>query len=218
MSLALRKFTKFAVPAALALGVAVADANAQSLQAGTCSEKAAVEAVLAKEGQKPIFIGKRVAIGVMPTNVVLMSDSGYGYNIEEIKEKGVLCIGAAFKHIALNYPDNPNIPVWGSSIKPNKGIDVQKVYQNNGRLVFGAQTFTKDANGAEILGKAIVVATAPLDKTASVWRVDANSLPTTSFGMMEFGIVTKNFDYFVGRGFAAKDGEKMAALAAPKLQ
>ena len=128
-------------------------------------------------------------------------------NSEEKKENFIweLCIVTAFKNIQLNYVDNPQIPAWGLAIKPsNNGIDVQKAYrpENGGRLVFNAQTY-KNENGVEVSGKAIVVMAGTLNKTASVWSVSSEGIPSGSFSMQDFGIVDANFTHFMGRGFGS---------------
>lgn len=180
-------------------------ANAQSLdlKLGQCQDRATVEAMLKQDGQKILFVGKRVTDN-SPVNVFYLNDKGYGYNTEFKKATDQLCPAAAYKDVVLNPVENDKIPSWALGIKPNKGIDVQKIYaqkgEDTGRLVFVARTFSKDTNGREIDGKAIVVATAPLAKMASVWSVDSNGIPDGLFDMRDFGIVTQNFNQFVARG------------------
>ena len=189
--------------AAPILAVAFA-ANAQSVYLEGCNEGPVVEAALAKDGQKPVFIGKRLAVGgVYPGNAIAMNDNGYGFNLERNPADNKLCVRAAFKDVQLNYPDNPNIPSWGQSIKPNNGIDVQKAYnpESGGRLVFRAQTYTRDSSGKEMPGKAIAIMAQAHTKRAAVWSIDSKNLPDGSFSMVDFAIVTTNFNQFMGRGF-----------------
>jgi hypothetical protein len=215
--------SRWAATFALVAGVA-ANASAQSVYLEGCNDGPTVEAALAKDGQKPVFIGKRLAVGgVYPGNAITMNDNGYGFNLERNPADNKLCVRAAFKDVQLNYPDNPNIPTWGQSIKPNNGIDVQKAYspENGGRLVLRAQTYSRDASGKEILGKAIVVMAQPLAKKASVWSVDSKNVPDGSFSMVDFGIVTTNFNQFMGRGFGSglasnSSSGTIVALRAPE--
>jgi hypothetical protein len=180
-------------------------ANAQSLdlKLGQCQDRATVEAMLQQDGQKILFVGKRVTDN-SPVNVFYLNDKGYGYNTEFKKATDELCTRAAYKEAILNPVENDKIPSWAIGIKPNKGIDVQKIYaqkgEDTGRLVFVARGFSKNAQGQEVDGKAIVVAAAPLAKMASVWSVDSNGFPDGLLDMRDFGIVTKNFNQFVARG------------------
>jgi len=180
-------------------------ANAQSLdlKLGQCQDRATVEAMLKQDGQKSLFVGKRIT-DQSPVNVFYLNAKGYGYNTEFDKAKDELCTRVAYKEATLNPVDNDKIPSWAVGIKPNKGIDVQKIYSNKGdnigRLVFVARSFTKDANGREIDGKAIALAVRPILKDAGVWSVDSNGIPDGMFAMRDFGIVTKNFNEFLARG------------------
>lgn len=177
-------------------------ANAQSLdlKLGQCRDRATVEAMLKQDGQKILFVGKRIT-DESPVNVFYLNAKGYGYNTEFDKAKDELCTVVAYKEAKLNPVDNDKIPSWAIGIKPNKGIDVQKIYSNKGddigRLVFIARSFTKDPNGREIDGKAITLVVAPVQKMASTWSVDSNGLPNSVLAMRDFGIVTKNFNEFL---------------------
>jgi hypothetical protein len=216
--------------AAPILAVAFA-ANAQSLpfETGKCYDGPSVEAATQKDGQKPVFLGKRPVIGGnLAGNVITMNDNGYGYNLERDPDSQKLCIRASFNNIQLNYVDNPVIPAWGQSIKPNKGIDVQNAYrpENGGRLVFRAQTYSKDSNGNEVPGKSIVIATGTIEGKgmgkAAVWSVNSQGIPDSSFNMIDFKIVTTNFSHFMGRGFGsgfASNGSSgtLVAAKAPEL-
>ncbi len=203
-------------------------ASAQSLpfETGKCYDGPSVEAAMAKDQQKPLFIGKRVAVGgIFPGNSITMNDNGYGYNLERNPKTKELCVVTAFKNVQLNYVDNPQIPDWGLAIKRVDGIDVQNAYrpENGVRLVFRAQTYSKDANSNEIAGKAIVVATQPSVKAAAVWAVDSQGVPSSSFSMRDFGIVEANFTHFMGRGFGSgfashkPAGGVMMASKSPEL-
>lgn len=192
---------KLALAAAMAFSGA---ANAQTVPYTTsCHDGPSVEAALERDGQKPIFIGKRPIPGY-PGNVITMNDNGYGYNFERNPKNQELCPVASFKNIQLNYVDNSEIPEWGKAIKPNKGINVQNTYAKGSRLVFIAQTYKKDANGNEVTGKAMTILAIPAEKGAAVWSVDSNALPDSSYEMKDFGIVEKNFNYFMGRGFNSR--------------
>jgi len=188
---------------ALAFGMATANAQTAYWEPGKCYPIAPTQATLKADGQKPIFIGKRAtaAANIRPTNVIMMNDNGYGFNFEQTVDKKELCLAAAFKNVILNYPDNPNIPVWGQKIKPNNGIDIVKAYQNGSRLVFVAQTYEKDADGAEIMGKSIVLGVSPATNTGTVQSVTSDGIPSTSFVMGDLKMVKENFDYFMRHGF-----------------
>jgi hypothetical protein len=176
------------------------------LYATGCHDGTALEAAMEKDGQRPVFLGKRLAIGgTYPGNVFTVNESGFGFNVERDPETRRLCVRATFRDVRLNSPDNPNIPSWGRTIKPNKGIDVQKAYnpENGGRLLLHARTYTISSSGVQVPGKAIVVMAQPMSKRASVWSVDRDDLPDGSFSMVEFGIVSTNFDRLLLLGFGS---------------
>lgn len=170
-----------------------ANANAGGLEAGQCYTKAEAEAVLAQEGQKPIFGGDRITDS-KPANIFFVNDSGYGYNIEGNQPLGTpsqkLCVGSSYKNVHINSRDNPNIPSWGLNIKNNGSIDVQKAYSNGGRLVFAAQSYSMK-NGQEVDGQAIaVIAGSPESgrTDAAVWSVDSRGVPDDLFSMRKFSV------------------------------
>ena len=196
-----------------AITLSVFSANAQSLpfESGKCYDQIAVKAALSADNQKPIFVGDRIT-DRSPTNIFYMNNNGYGYNTELKKaskptEKDELCVGASFNQIQLNYLDNPEIPLWAKGIKPNRGIDIQKAYKNQGddvvRLAMVAYSYRKDANGKEIKGNAIVVAVMPNVKEAAIWSVNPYGIPDGTFSMRNFGVHTGNFNQFMSRGFGS---------------
>lgn len=207
---------------ALAFGMSTANAQTAYIEPGKCYPIDATQATLKADGQKPIFVGQRVtaAKDVRPTNVIMMNDNGYGFNFEQTTDKKEICLRALFKNVILNYPENPNIPVWGQKIKPTNGIDIVKAYQNGSRLVFVAQTYEKNADGAEIKGKSIVLGVSPETNTGTVQSVTSDGIPSTSFVMGHLKMVKENFDYFMGRGFntgiAANASGTVVALSSTK--
>ncbi len=197
--------TKVTLAGAVALNALGANAQSLPFDAGKCYDGPTVEAAMLQDGQKPVFIGKRAMIGgALAGNVITMNDQGYGYNLEREADTKKLCLAASFKNAQLNYPDNPNIPDWGQSIKPSGlGIIVQGAYTKGGRLLFRGQTYSKDSNGKEVSGKAIVLIVGVTEKQASVWSVNSQNIPSSSFAMRDFGIVTTNFNDFMVRGFGS---------------
>ncbi|MBE2191479.1 MAG: hypothetical protein IAE63_04800 [Alphaproteobacteria bacterium] len=182
---------RFMAAAAFALPmVFAANAHAGGLEAGKCYTKSAAEAVLAQEGQKPLFGGDRITDS-KPANIFFMNDSGYGYNIEGERSLGIpsqkLCVGSSYKNVHLNGIDNPNVPSWGQNIKNNGTFDVQKAYSNGGRLIFAAQSYSMK-DGKEVDGKAITVMAGTNDQLASVLTVDSTGIPGGLFSMRNFNI------------------------------
>lgn len=194
---------KMALVGALLVTPFAANAQSLDLKLGQCQDRATVEAMLKQDGQKILFVGKRVTDN-SPTNVFYLNDKGYGYNTEFKKATDELCPAAAYKDVVLNPVENDKMPSWAIGIKPNKGIDVQKAYSQKGddtvRLVFVARTYTKNSAGQEINGKSIALAVQPFKKEANTWSIDSTGVPDTLFAMRDFGIVTKNFNEFVARG------------------
>ncbi len=188
-------FRRSAAAAAMLVAVFGVAANAQAggLEAGKCYSKAAAEAVLAQEGQKPIFGGDRIADS-KPANIFFVNDSGYGYNIEGDQSLGIpsqkLCARAAYKNVHINSRDNPEIPSWGQNIKNNGGIDVHKAYQTGGRLVFAAQSYSVKG-GKEVDGQAITVMAGSTESgrtDAAVWSVSSAGVPDDLFSMVKFSV------------------------------
>lgn len=217
---------RIAVAGAITLSAFAANAQSLPFEAGKCHDMEAVKVALKADGQKNLFFGDRITDN-SPANFFTMNDKGYGYNLEFKKastpsQKDQLCLRTEYKDIQLNYVDNSQIPSWAKRIKPNKGIDVQKMYSQTGdnvaRLVFVATTYTKNANGNEINGKAIAVAVQPFLKGASVWSIDSSGVPNSVADVRNFEIHTKNFNDFMGRGFGsiASSGQTDGTLIALK--
>ena len=185
-----RRFMAAAATALVLPFTFAANANAGGLEDGKCYTKAEAEAVLAQEGQKPIFGGDRIT-DTKPANIFFVNDSGYGYNIEGDRSLGTpsqkLCVGSSYKNVHINGRDNPNIPGWGLNIKSNGTFDVQKAYRNGGRLVFAAQSYSMK-DGAEVDGKVIAVMAGTNDQLASVVAVDATGRPGGLFSMRNFSV------------------------------
>ena len=194
---------KVTLAGAIALG-GVANVNAQSLPlvGGKCHDSATTQAMLKADGQLPLIIGNRNTDD-FPLNVIMMNDKGYGYNFEEKKAEKQICLRVAFKDAQLNYEDNTLIPAWGLAIKKTNGFDVEKIYANQGRLVFAAQSYSRDASGKEIVGKAIVIGILPSKKLGTVFEVDGSGIADTSFDLNGYKIVTQNYTHFIGRGFGS---------------
>lgn len=181
-----------------------------------CHDSSLIEAAMEKDGQRPVFIGRRPAPAYpreqWPGNVITMNDNGYGYNIERDPVSKKLCIRISFKHVKLNSVDNPEIPEWGMKIKKSKnydeqnkqGINVAGAYKNGARLVFLAQAYGVDSAGNEAPGKAIVVSAMPKMETASVWGIDSDATPDSAFEMVDFRIVTTNFLRFMNSSASQK--------------
>ena len=200
---------KYALPVALVATFA-ANANAAGLIPGQCYAKADAEAVLKQEGQMPIIIGSRLTLGAeRPANVFFVNKQGYGYNIEgnaPLGQKATeLCVRAAFKNTHLNSPTNPEIPSWAKNIKASSnGIDPQKAYANDARIILGAQTYTPKGNNAEALGKAIIVVVGTNgDTSGNVWSVDEQLSPDTSFDMNNTSITNNMVDILTGKTASA---------------
>jgi len=187
-------FSRAAALTALTLPlIFAANANAGGLEAGKCYTKAVAEAVLAQEGQKPIFGGDRIADS-KPANIFFVNGSGYGFNIEGDQSLGApsqkLCVRSSYKNVHINSRDNPAIPSWGLNIRNNGGIDVHKAYKNGGRLVFAAQSYSVKG-GKEVDGKAIAVIAGSTESgrtDASVWSVSSAGVPDDLFSMVKFSV------------------------------
>lgn len=182
---------RFMAAAAFALPmVFAANAHAGGLEAGKCYAKSAAEAVLAQEGQKPLFGGDRITDD-KKVNLFFVNDSGYGYNLEGDQPQGIpskkICARASYKNVHLNGIDNPNVPSWGQTIKNNGSIDVQKAYSKGGRLIFAAQSYSM-RDGKEVDGNAIAVMARDNDKLAAVWVIDTNGVPEGLLAMRKFAI------------------------------
>lgn len=179
--------------------IACSIAKAQSLEAGKCYDSATVGAAVKAEGHKMIMWGDR--FGSNGVNAFYMNDNGYGYIVEGDKPKADAknstkwCVASTYKDIVLNYPDNPTPPRWVSGVKVANNINIPVAYQNGMRIIGGWQTYSKDASGREVLGKAAYVDIS-LNKTGGVTNIDGNGNPTTAFAMKNFGIITENFNYF----------------------
>ena len=179
-----------------------ANANAAGLIPGQCYAKADAEAVLKQEGQMPMIMGNRLTDD-KNANVFFINKHGYGYNVEGNAPLGQktteLCVRAAFKNTILNNINNPEIPSFAKTIKTTgNGIDIQKAYQNGGRIILGAQTYTLKSDGSEAIGKTIVVLASPETKGADVWSVDSLGVPNASFSMRDFGTTKQMADLVNG--------------------
>lgn len=200
LSPALRR-TAYALPLVFALAANVASAG--GLASGACyTDVDAAKATLKQEGQDALILGNRLTLGSeRPANVFYVNSQGYGYNIEGDASLGgkstKLCVGATFKDVHLNNPNNPEPPAWAKDIKvTGNGIDVKKAYQNGARIIFGARTYTVDASGKEIPGKYIVVSR--VGNEAAVWSIDSLGRADTSFLMEKTGITPKMADIVNG--------------------
>jgi hypothetical protein len=171
-----------------------------------------VESALAKDGQRPVFLGKRSIIGgTAAGNVFTLNENGYGFNIERDPENNELCVRAAFRNTQLNRIDNVAIPEWARYMHANPdGIDVKKAYraENGGRLVFFAQSYRRGADGIEVPGKSIALMAGTKDDLASVWSIDSQHVPDSLFNMREFRIVNSSFDHFFARGLGNSAADK----------
>lgn len=202
-------FFNLTVAKIIAAGVAAfssltAEAQFLDFTPGSCYDQSVVTPALEKDGQLMIASGKR-AIPIFPHNIFTLNEKGYGYNFEQKKrldKPSELCLRAAYKSALLNPPSNSTPPGWANAIKSNKGIDVEKAYKSNGRLLFVAQSYTRNAQGIEIGGRSVVIAFSNnKDNLASVWEVSSAGVPDSLFDMKDFQIM--NFEYFIGRGFGS---------------
>ncbi len=208
---------KVALAGAIAFSAFGANAQTHDLATPGCHDQTVVLKALAENGQLQVFTGNRVTDND-PFNIITLNEKGYGYNFEQKKIAGKpnqMCLGFAFKTAILE--TGTTKPSWANIIQPSAGgIDVNKVYQNNGKLWFVAQSYTKNAQGVEIGGKSVVLAAGEAsEKSASVWEVTPKGIPSSSFLMRNFKPQDQNVKFLVERGLgpvASAGQDQMVAL------
>lgn len=143
------------------LATAVAASPANALESKQCGSRAEILTSLKEEGQVEIIGGVRAALG-LPRNIFTSNrDGSLGYNIEAgaYDEAGKLCVGAKYTDIRLN--SNPGFarPAWASD-GPGSAADLilDKIERkNNDKVIMGATSLVRDANGSERKGAFILV-------------------------------------------------------------
>lgn len=194
---------------------------------GKCYDSASTQLSLAQNGQRTLIKGNRnSAENHFPINVIMMNDSGFGYIWEEktltkveAEKQGKafpekqLCLITRFADVQLNYEDNPEIPAWAVGIKNESGFNIENSYGKGIRLVFAAQSYTKDSSGDEKMGKSIVVGVLPGQRIARVLGVDFQGRASLSFDMQNYTIKTENYTHYIGRGYGNHAAGEGAVIA-----
>lgn len=208
---------KVALAGAVALSAFGANAQGHDLTTPGCHDQAVVLKALTDNGQLQVFTGNRVTDND-PFNLITLNEKGYGFNFEQKKVAGKspeMCLGFAFKTAILEA--GATKPTWANVIRSNGVLDVNKLYQNNGKLWFVVQSYTKNTQGVEVAGKSVILTAAePKEKLASVLEVTPQGIPSMSFVMKNFKPQEQNIKFLVERGLGSIASKADTSASQPR--